>query len=171
MEEVTENLTNRGAVSQNGWSVISQSYVRNWTIGGRTLPVRRGAAGFVLAHWTWYFNFNIETLLPTYDDWGWALRRIAGSNEWSNHASGTAVDLNADAHPQGRRDTFTPTYAALIRERLGGKYDNLITWGGDYSTTVDEMHYEINGTYAQVKALADKLEKTNIGVELRKGQS
>lgn len=167
---MTENITSRGMVSQNGWSVISQSYTKTWTIGGRQVPLRRGPAGFVLAHWIWYFNYNIEFLLPTYDDWGWALRRISGSDEWSNHASGTAVDLNADAHPQGRRDTFTPHFTEMIRTRLAGRYENLIKWGGDFHTSVDEMHYEITGTYSVVNALADKLENTNIGIELRKAQ-
>jgi hypothetical protein len=76
------------------------------------------------------------------DDWGYALRRISGSNSWSNHASGTALDLNALKHPQGRRGTFTPRQERLIRRWLFD-HDSCVRWGGDYRTRADEMHFEV----------------------------
>lgn len=156
------------SVSQNGWSVIGPSFVHQWDIGGRILPLRNGVAGFCLAHWAWYFHHNVESLTPSFDDWGWALRRISGSDEWSNHASGTAEDLNSDAHPQGRRGTFTAAKTLQIRDRLAVHYGNRIKWGGDFRFSPDEMHYEINGSFKQIQALAAHLEQTNIGIELRK---
>lgn len=159
---MTENMTS-GAVSQNGWSVITQSYVRQWTVGGRAIPVRRGVAGFCLIHLAWWFDARVEPLVPSYDDWGWALRRIGGTDLWSNHASGTAIDLNADAHPQGKWNTFSAADAEKIRERLARKYHGLIKWGGDFHAIPDEMHYEIQGTYTEVTALARELADTEIG--------
>lgn len=164
-------MTARGTRSQNGWTVISQSYTREWTIAGRTFPVRRGCAGFVLMHWAWYFTHNVEEILPGVDDWGWSLRRISGSEEWSNHASGTAIDLNADKHPQGIHNTFDAKLTERIRVRLADRYQNVIRWGGDYAGTVDEMHFEIVGNFKQTKALADVLHDTSIGKELRKIRS
>ncbi len=151
--------------SGNGWSVIADTFLKTWNVGGRTLPLRRGPAGYVLAHFATRFNQDIEPLLPSYDDWGWNPRKVAGTDVWSNHASGTAVDLNATTHPQGTQGTFPPEQVDKIHRIINDRYDGLLRWGADW-TRPDDMHFEINGVYSQIDALATKLVDTPIGLVL-----
>lgn len=83
------------------------------------------------------------------DDWGQACRPIAGTDTPSNHAYGTAIDIDATKNYQGRRYQDTPIWKAgkdAIRrwERLGNR------WGGRFSNP-DGMHFEILLTPAQLK--------------------
>ena len=95
------------------------------------------------------------------DDWGYCYRKVRGSQAViSNHASGTAIDLNATKHPLGKEGTFSQDQIKIIR-RLCRKYG--LKWGGDYRYRKDEMHVEIALNSAQVSTLisALDLEKTN----------
>ena len=139
--------------SANGWQVLdgdtsgSQPRLRKWVIPDvrREIPLRDGSAGFLLIHFATWFNHNIELIDMGYDDWGWSPRHISGSDDWSNHASGTAMDLNASRHPQGvpSRETFSATEVAMIQRRLT-LYHDCIRWGGDYRSRPDAMHYELD---------------------------
>lgn len=72
---------------------------------------------------------------------GYNPRPIAGTNEWSKHAYGTAIDVNWSKNPQGGTGSDIPP--DLARE-LAQKYN--LTWGGDWSgKTRDPMHFEIPG--------------------------
>jgi len=140
------------AVSQNGWQVLGGSFdgpfprLRNWRIPGATrqLPLRDGSAGFLLVHMATWFDRNIEKIDPGFDDWGWSPRRIGNTDVWSNHASGTAEDLNADRHPQGRSASlsFSTLEITNIHRRLG-MYKDCVRWGGDFRSIPDPMHFEI----------------------------
>jgi hypothetical protein len=66
---------------------------------------RRGAAGApetaaIFADLAARYHATVEPLVWP-GCWGYALRPIKGTNTYSNHSSGTAIDLNAPAHPQG----------------------------------------------------------------------
>ena len=75
------------------------------------------------------------------DDWGFCFRMTKGSDKvLSNHASGTAVDLNATKHPLGKSNTFTKQQTNTI-QLLIVKYS--LSWGGNYKRRKDEMHFEI----------------------------
>jgi hypothetical protein len=84
------------------------------------------------------------------DDWGYAFRDIRGATTLSNHASGTAIDLNAIQHPLGAENTFSEEQSRTIR-RLCRKYG--LRWGGDYRNRKDEMHFEIALNATQVRNL------------------
>ena len=74
------------------------------------------------------------------DDWGYAFRQQRGSNKiLSNHASGTAIDLNAIKHPLGKSNTFNQDQSNIIK-LLITKYG--LAWGGNWKRK-DEMHFEI----------------------------
>jgi hypothetical protein len=89
------------------------------------------------------------------DDWGYAFRNIRGVTEkLSNHASGTAIDLNAPKHPLGAVGTFPAEKVPMIRA-LAKKYG--LRWGGDYVNRKDEMHFEIDITPVRAAALIVKL--------------
>lgn len=125
--------------------------------------------GFVLAHWALWYSECVEALEgPVLDDWGWADRHVRGSTTTiSNHASGTAIDLNALAHALGRRCTLTTGQSRRVRTRLEQHYGGVIFWGGDYTHRADEMHYEIDAPRPEVAALARRLGGTVRGRRLR----
>jgi hypothetical protein len=75
------------------------------------------------------------------DDWGYAFRQTRGSDRiLSNHASGTAIDLNAIKHPLGKSNTFNKDQRNTIN-LLITKYG--LAWGGNYKKRKDDMHFEI----------------------------
>lgn len=139
------------AISQNGWPALEQAGkpLRSYAIPGvkEHIALRDGCAGFMLIMLATWFNTDVEKIDgKVLDDWGWNFRPIAGSNDISNHASGTAMDLNATKHPQGKRGTFTAKQHKEIEahlKHLNGDH-GVIRWGGNYTKTVDEMHWEIN---------------------------
>jgi hypothetical protein len=134
--------------SQNGYPANDVNQTDNLTIPGtdRKIRLRKGPAGALLRLFASRFHFRIEDILEgVYDDWGYAARTIAGSTVLSNHASGTAVDINATQHPQYTKPsaTFTPGQLAGIRALLN-EFENVIRWGGDYAAgNLDPMHFEI----------------------------
>lgn len=149
------------ATSQNGWPVNPARTYRQ--VPGSTvhLTVADGVAGDVLMYVAREFDRRVEDIdwkssRGEFDDWGWADRPIRGSNVTSNHASATAIDLNATRHPLGVRNTFTAAQVGEIRAILA-EVDGTVRWGGDYTERADEMHFEINAGYARVKAVADRL--------------
>jgi hypothetical protein len=141
--------------SQNGYSVVSLDDCRLYRAGGIAIPLRDDACGFVLAEFARRFHKRVERLGPT-ETFGYSYREIAGTDVFSNHASGTALDLNSAQHPQGKRNTFTTTELANLRALLD-EFDDVLRWGGDYNSTVDEMHVEVDADYTSVKNLADEL--------------
>jgi hypothetical protein len=162
-------------VSQNGWPLVKaaeQDKLRQWTIPGQTrnivVPMLPGPPGFVLVHWAVTFDREIEDLEATRgDDFGHSYRPIAGSSEWSNHASATAVDLNAGKHPQGRQRTFSADQLDVIGDRLAGKYRSVIRGGYTFRTTVDDMHWELSTGRILVRELAEDLFDTPRGETIR----
>lgn len=147
--------------SQNGWPANSQAVTKMYLIPGTTRTVRleAGSGGALLVHFASWFHQNIEPIdVGPVDDWGYASRNIVGGSELSNHASGTAIDLNATKHPLAAVGTFSPAQAAAIRGQLG-VYGGCIRWGGDYTGRKDEMHFEINAPRAQCDQVAANVAK------------
>lgn len=100
--------------SQNGWKALDSTQsgplprLRKWVIPGtgRHLVLRDGSAGFVLIHFALWWHEKVEPLDGgVWDEWGWAARPIRGGTTTSNHASGTAMDLNATSIPLVSRST------------------------------------------------------------------
>lgn len=136
------------STSQNGFSANDRSVVSARTIPGTDIrvTVRNGPAGDLLLYAAGRWHRDVEPIdRGQPDDWGYAEREIRGSSSvLSNHASGTALDLNATKHPLGTdpAKTFTPTQITAIRKILrdcGGA----LRWGGDYTGRKDPMHLEV----------------------------
>jgi hypothetical protein len=157
------------STSQNGWPALSSTSdkLHTWTIpggkeGSSRIRLRHGSAGFLLCHFAMWFDKRVEDLQDNYndgdlDDWGYAYRAVRGySSTLSNHASGTALDLNATDHPLGVDKTFTPGEVILIHKRLN-YYAGCIRWGGDYRGRKDEMHVEIDLPLQACERVARKL--------------
>lgn len=130
------------AKSQNGWPAGSQAEanVAVFTVPYTSvrLPLNRECAPALLSMARWW-HVNIEPLTPGHC-WGWANRAIRGSTATSNHASGTAEDLNAPKHPLGARGTVPASKRAAIRAAAA---ERGLRWGGDYTSRPDEMHFEV----------------------------
>lgn len=151
------------ATSQNGYTANDRSRIKSFTIPGttRNVSLRFGAPGEMLCHFAAWFDKNIESVDGgILDDWGYAERPIRGSSTTlSNHASGTAIDLNAPRHPLGKRNTFSAEQTRKIRAQLK-VYEGAIRWGGDYKNRADEMHFEIMASPEECEEIMARLNAT-----------
>jgi len=137
-----------GDTSYNGWPVGSPGSVigvQNFTVPGTSivLPIRSGDVATVLLYVARRFDSEVETLLSG-QCWGYSYRaNVNNPSVWSNHASGTAIDLNSAKHPNGAAATFTAAQTAAVRSILAFCGD-VVYWGQDYRGVVDGMHFEID---------------------------
>lgn len=143
------------ALSINGWPANNRALVASQLIPGSQVKVtvRKDAPGLLLLEVASAFDRLVEDIdnaRGALDDWGYAERPIRGGSATSNHASGTAIDLNAVKHPFRKRGTFTAAQFATIR-RIRDACGGVVVFGGDWTDPVDEMHFEI----APRKTLAD----------------
>ncbi len=147
------------ATSQNGWPASTGLPLSTLTVGTVTFPqgVRSGAPHTILGYVARRFNNEVETLRRG-ECWGYNFRKISGSTSYSNHASGTAIDVNAPEHFLGASGTFTAAQVRAIRSILSA-CDGVVRWGGDYNNRKDEMHFELvkGPNDPAVAALARKL--------------
>ncbi|MBB3099409.1 peptidoglycan hydrolase-like protein with peptidoglycan-binding domain [Actinoplanes campanulatus] len=152
--------------SQNGWSAGSKTAIGgldNRYVPGtkvRVAPgVRKGDAATVLFYVAEQFNLHVEKLKPGWC-WGYNYRGIRGATSLSNHASGTAIDLNAPTHGLGATGTFTEKQLAAIRKILAF-CEGVVRAGVFYKGRPDPMHFELVGTPAQVARIARKIRALN----------
>jgi hypothetical protein len=149
--------------SYNGWPASKDQAeigIKAYKVEGTNLKLRCAEkVAPLLINFAKEFNELIEPIDGgTFDDWGYAYRDVRGVvGKLSNHASGTAIDLNATKHPLGKVGTFDAAKVPMIRA-LAKKYG--LTWGGDW-TRKDEMHFEIAIKPEKVEAFIKKLEQTN----------
>lgn len=147
--------------SQNGYPVLdSLEDCKYYTINNTTgvkVPLSPTEAGEAIALFLKRFDKFVEALDKT-DTHGYNKRQIANSQDWSNHASGTAADCNATKHVQGRIGTFTEKQVATIR-KIQDDFDGIIKWGGDYRVTKDEMHIEVNEPVDVVSLVVRRLNR------------
>jgi hypothetical protein len=140
-------------VSQNGYTANDRSLITRFVIGnGIGVWLRSGPAGEMLCHLANWFDAAIADIdAPVLDDWGYAERPIRGGYELSNHASGTALDINATKWPLGSDPSvyLSAAQIAKVRDRLA-IYQGCIRWGGDYTGRKDPMHFEIDKDEATV---------------------
>lgn len=150
------------AFSQNGYlaSAVPKDFggLNNDPVLGTSVSlapgVRADEVGDLLRYVARRFHLEVEPLRQGWC-WGYAYRAVRAGTSLSNHSSATAVDLNAPNHPLGQAGTFSKSQVAGIRRILASCTDGqgpLIRWGGDYSTRKDEMHFEVTGSAARVRA-------------------
>ena len=154
------------ATSQNGWSVVDSAPA--FVVHGVTFPngVRGGDVAIVLRWTVEQWHARVEKLVAG-SCWGYDKKKISGSDEWSNHASATAVDCNASRHPQGvpasrNMSAHQIDQCHAIEAESGG----VVRWGGDFSRP-DPMHWEINANAAAVAAFARRIEDEMTKEELK----
>lgn len=140
------------ATTRQGWPVqLTSTHVTplRWVKG----QVLKGDAYVILDELCRRFHTEVEPII--YDhSWGWNPRPVRGTTStWSEHASGTAVDLNSPAHWMGLTGTFTKAQEAAIR-RILADLGNVVVWGGTWTARPDEMHFELRGDQALVRKVA-----------------
>lgn len=150
------------STSQNGWTLAERDQIATFTVPGTTvrLPIRLGDVATVLLYVAERFHNEVEPLHAGWC-WGFAARTIRGSTTVaSNHASATAIDLNAPAHPLATSpaSNYSAKEIAAIHKIIAF-CDGVVRWGGDYSGRKDGMHFEINKSASAVAALALKIRK------------
>jgi len=145
--------------SQNGWRANDPSVIKSYPLPGGSVSLHTGSPGEVLVYVANRFHREVETLIWP-GVWGFAERPIRGGTELSNHASGTAIDLNAPKHPLGTdpASNYSAAQIAAIHKILAS-CRGLIRWGGDYVGRKDPMHFEVNDgvTPAQLDQLLHDL--------------
>lgn len=153
------------AVSQNNWAVIhSGSSPQLTKLPHVTGRVRAGDVFTVLSDLCEQFDAHVEEIVKS-DSWGYAYRAVRGGRKFSNHASGTAVDLNATKHGMYMKGTFSSAQIAKMRHILKRYIDPktgrcIVRWGEDYVRRRDGMHFEIhNADQAAVARVAANLRK------------
>lgn len=86
--------------------------------------------------------------------WGHSYRKIAGTDVWSNHAYGLAIDVNA---PWNGRGTDGNLPRKFVRTMKFWGFE----WGGDWDFT-DPMHFEWRFGRAKLRRQArEARRKTN----------
>ena len=147
--------------SQNGWTaskVRDEIDIESFLIPGTKIKLAcNKAVAPLLVGFAAEFHELIEPIDEGgLDDWGYAFRDVRGvPGKLSNHASGTAVDLNATKHPLGKAGTFPAEKVPMIKA-LAKKYS--LTWGGsDNWRRKDEMHFEIAIPPSKVEAAIAKI--------------
>ena len=145
--------------SYNGWPASKDQAeigIKSYPVPGTLIKLRCAEkVAPLLVGFAAEFHNLIEPLdVGSLDDWGYAYRDVRGvPGKLSNHASGTAIDLNASRYPLGKIN-FDPAKVPMLRA-LTKKYG--LTWGGDYKGRKDEMHYEISINAVKVAALITQL--------------
>jgi hypothetical protein len=149
--------------SQNGWPVVPRSAVdESPLIRNVKVPngVLKGDVAIIFRWLVEQYDRRVERVIPGWC-WGWFVKNIEGSSTISNHASATAIDINAPDNPMGSGTTRKSMTAAQIAEchALEDESDNVLRWGGDFGRN-DPMHWEIVGSRAACRAFVAKITRT-----------
>ena len=150
--------------SYNGWPASKNQDeigIKSYPVPGTLIKLRCAEkVAPLLIGFAAEFDNLIEPLdVGSLDDWAYAYRDVRNvPGKLSNHASGTAIDLNASRHPLGQIGTFESGKVPMLRA-LAHKWG--LTWGGDYKSRKDEMHFEISIDAVKVAALIKKIQGEN----------
>jgi len=144
--------------SQNGWKANDRSVIVSIRVPGGSIAVHNGGVATIFTHLATRFHNEVEPLVWP-GNWGYAERAVRGSSDISNHASGTAIDLNAPQHPLGTNPAANYSSQQINAiHNIVNFYEGVIRWGGDYVGRKDGMHFEINDgvSVARVNQIAAK---------------
>lgn len=162
------------AKSLNGWPVPPKK-LKTFHIPGTKRRVTLDVdAGRILVALAEDYHRTVRKIdVGPWDEGGYNNRPARNANAWSNHASGTAIDLNwseeGAVNSAWGRKFFATARARVAIARIKKRYGSVVFWGGDWRSLKDYMHWEIKPgvTRDQVLDLAKELRIDNNGI--RKG--
>ena len=140
--------------SDNGWPASkdpAEIGIKSYPVKGTKIKLRCAEkVAPLLTGFAAEFHATIEPIDEgTLDDWGYCFRMVRGREDrLSNHSSGTAIDLNANKHPLGAKNTFTPEKTLEVLA-LAAKWG--LKSGITYKLRKDPMHFEVCLTPKQAK--------------------
>lgn len=154
-------------LTPNGWSASKKADeigVQKFPLPGTNESVRlRQEVAPLLLYWAMRFGAEVEPLRvkgEKVDDWGYKYRTNKNNPDvLSEHSAGTALDLNARKHPNGKKGTFKKAQFAaihLILADINAKH-HVLQYGGDFKHTKDEMHVDVLGSLVQVNEVIARL--------------
>lgn len=121
--------------------------------GGRTFRVRREAAPLFQALVILLGKAGVDIDRGVLDDWSYANRDIRGYPGYkSYHAWGLAIDVDATKNALGSHTTSFPIAATQRAAR-----DCSLTWGYNWASRPDPMHFEFNRPRAEIKDAYNRL--------------
>lgn len=147
--------------SGNGWiaspdpakiGVVPLAY------GKTTFPAgcRKGDVYWIFRWYLRRYHAQVEPLVPK-TCWGYSYKPNANNpSVVSNHGSGTALDINAPQHPNGKKGTFTAAQRVTLK-RLQDAALGALRLGEFYTSTTDGMHVEIDCTPAQLAVIVKRM--------------
>jgi hypothetical protein len=107
-----------------------------------TIPFHRLAARQLQGLWSDWENEGLLNRVLTWHG-GFVPRFVRGSTtRLSNHAFGTAFDINSDANPYGGRPPLVGEHGS-VRELVPTAHRWGFYWGGHYRSKPDGMHFEV----------------------------
>ena len=134
--------------TRNGFTVVKlgSPHLVTITVGGRKFTVKREAATAFKRLLT--FVNAVEPFSEAGYDGGYAYRAVRGNTQaWSEHAAGTAVDVNASQHPMQYRHQYEGWSALQVRMLhwylATTATGRLFKWGAEFTTRHDPMHFEV----------------------------
>ncbi len=115
----------------------SKNLTQITTNGGHSVTVNKVAADAFQG----FLNELEQRGYKINDIGGYSKRLIAGTNTISQHAFGNAIDINPNENPVafGVTKTNLPSDISDIAAKWG------LTWGGDWKSKKDPMHFEFTG--------------------------
>jgi hypothetical protein len=147
--------------SQNGWSASPTLKLRPLVVNGVSFaPGIRDDddVAYVLRYFAEQYAARVEPLRS--GCWGFSYRADRNqASDLSNHASATAIDLNAPQHPNDvpTARTFSAKQIAEVHQILS-ECHGALRWGGDYTHTVDAMHVEVNVSPARLREIVAQMQ-------------
>lgn len=155
--------------SQNGWPAYATTeHFTRFTAAGQGWWAANADVAVLFTEFIDRFVREVEPIAgKVLDDWSYANRLVRGSTSVvSNHGSATAIDLNALKHPRGVHNTFSPTEQRTMHRIRDSITDDagrpVLRLGMDFTSTVDDMHVEVDANAARVKQAADKIRKREV---------
>lgn len=123
-------------------NIVQVSIPQLTRLGVTEVPFHRLAAKQLQSLWV---AWESTGLLPKVLSWdgSWSPRFIRGSRTvLSNHAWGTAFDINAKWNPLGRQPALKGQPGS-VRELVEIAYEHGFFWGGRFNSRPDGMHLEV----------------------------
>jgi hypothetical protein len=106
------------------------------------IQFHKKAADQLIALWKAWEDAGLRDRVLTFDG-SFVPRFVRGSRKvLSNHAFGSAFDINAELNPRGTRPLLVGKKGS-VRELVPIANDHGFFWGGHFGTKPDGMHFEV----------------------------